>query len=320
MNCLIGIDGGGFGTRAVSVDAAGNVLAFQNGPASNIQHISQEKFAEIIRFILQNLHDAAGTDSVSVQYLTAGFAGVGFKYESEIALSVFHRLGYENKCTIMSDMEIALEGAFPDEPGIVLNSGTGSIAIGRSSSGNIERCGGWGYLLGDEGSGYWIGRSAISTALHSFDTIALDTQLTEIICERFEIDSMPEIIPKVYSGVINRTDIASLAPAVIDAAIAGDIIAWLICNEAAQKLALLVRTVMKKLNIGKPVKLCLTGSVLKRKELFLPLIMDELDGDITFAEPEFPPVIGAVILAMRKCGLDVDKSVRNRLKQRTLFD
>jgi len=316
MDCLIGIDGGGSRTRAVLVDGSGNLLAGALGGPANIQLHNKETFKTTINSLLSELYTSSRSSSRMVKAIVAGFAGAGRSSNREIAGSILDKLDLKNRHKIMTDMEIALYGAFRDKPGIILIAGTGSAAFGRDAIGNVRRCGGWGYLVGDEGSGYYIGRTAVRYTLQSYDTILPATVLTDIICEAFDLETIDQIIPAIYSGAVSRIDIANLAPAVLDAEVQGDQVALMIIEEAGKSLGKLVETLLHRLKFeAKPVNLCLAGSIFKKRDTLLPYILENIQDGVRIVDPQFPPVVGAALLAFKEVKIPITPEVETNLKK-----
>ena len=199
MNCLIGIDGGGSQTRALAVDLSGKVLGTARTGSSNILLSGRESFKKSLDSLFSILYSNSGLFAESVNYLVAGFAGAGRKEEAEYIESGFRANGFAGKISIVTDLDVALHGAFEGGPGVILNSGTGSAATGKDPSGNIMKCGGWGHLVGDEGSGYSIGQSAIRYSLQRCDRVSPETQLAGVVCEHFDLRSITDILPLIYS-------------------------------------------------------------------------------------------------------------------------
>ncbi|MFC1557292.1 N-acetylglucosamine kinase [candidate division KSB1 bacterium] len=311
MDRFIGIDGGGSITTALSADRDGKSLAAANSSPANIHALSTKALSQLIRNILDQLHAGSAADV----HIVAGFAGAGHAAGRASVLNVFQNLGYENRCRVVTDMEIALKGALPEGPGIVLNSGTGSFAYGRSANGRTGRCGGWGYLLGDDGSGYALGLEAIRRSLKSCDKALPETVVSDRIRNKLELGEITDIVPGVYSGNISPSVIASCAQIVLDAASEGDPVSKEIIEEASADLALLAISLARKLKMDRPVKLCLTGSVLQKSAVMLPFLKDILNDSFRFVNPEYPPVAGAVMMAVEYSGLNISDTIRSNLKK-----
>jgi len=316
MNCFIGIDGGGTATRAALTDAAGICRAVASCAPANILHLSRQEFKRVFHTLFNRLYAQSGKNSADIARVAAGLAGTGRNADRLKAESVFAELGFAGKATIVSDMDIALAGAIPAGPGIVLNAGTGSIVLARDAAGRVERCGGWGYLLGDEGSGYAIGLEALRCALKSRDTVLPETELTQLICTTFGIGEVAQLVPKVYAESLSRRDIAALAPGVLDAAERGDRVALMITGRAGEALGGMVAALIRRLSFPeRPVSLCLAGGVFRKRTVLLPALMREIRSDITLVDPEFHPVAGALLIAMQEENVCIDDAVRRNLKK-----
>ncbi len=169
----------------------------------------------------------------------------------------------------MHDGESALWGVFPDGVGIVVNAGTGSIAFGRTKEDRIVRAGGWGHIVGDEGSAYWIAVRAISLLLRRYDgrgalkgrfigkekeieyevmrDVRSETILESMLLDRLGLDSIEEIVEWIHSKTIRKAEIASLAKEVTRAALGGDMLAIEVLIDAGRELFILVRGILERM-------------------------------------------------------------------------
>ncbi len=211
-----------------------------------------------------------------------------------------------DQVAIVSDVLPILAAGTPNCCGIALIAGTGSIAFGRAADGRTKRCGGWGYLLGDEGSGYSVGRSALSHALRELEceTLWHPNSLTEAIVTKLNVKTVTELTKTVYTNNDPRSFIASLAPLVVGAAEHGDKKAEAILDWAATELAELVARTADLLDGSDgPIPLALGGGLLVRSERIqqqlvewlnkfkvkheAKLVTDPLEGCIRLADPQF---------------------------------
>ena len=172
-------------------------------------------------------------------------AGVGRDSERRALTEALINESLADDVLVVTDAEIALADAFGDEPGIVLIAGTGSIAYGRGPAGALERVGGWGPAIGDEGGGLWIARRALSVVTAATDGREPDTSLVGAILTAAEIDDVEALIP--WAASANVSQIASLAPVVVASAEAGDLRANALLGLAAEELVLHVRTLARSL-------------------------------------------------------------------------
>src|SRR5207244_5439169 len=125
--------------------------------------------------------------------------------------AIMRRIGYQAKILVVNDALIALQAGVGHDPGIVIVSGTGSIAYGRNGRGEASRAGGWGYVLGDEGSGYWIGRLALRAVVRHADGRGRSTSLTPRLLAHFGAERAAGLIQKVYHEELSPAAIAAVA-------------------------------------------------------------------------------------------------------------
>src|SRR5262249_13879716 len=149
----------------------------------------------------------AGSDTIPAA-ICLGIAGVDRPADEAVVRGVMSRIGYNAKGLVGNDALIALQAGIGDAPGIVIVAGTGSIAYGRHL-GEAARAGGWGYVLGDEGSGYWIGRLALRAVVRHVDGRGKPTSLTPLLLAHFNVTRASELIQKVYHDDINPAAIAA---------------------------------------------------------------------------------------------------------------
>jgi glucosamine kinase len=227
-----GVDGGGTRSTLLLSDADGRELARVGGAAGLVDPRHPERSAEVIAQLVRMASAQAGL-SAPPAALCAGLAGVGNEAER---LAVEQALaGAAGVVRVVSDGEIALHGAFDGGPGVLLIAGTGSVAYGRGPDGRTDRCGGWGMYVGDEGSGYALGRAALAAALRSVDGREAETRLLPVLLELLSLDG-PRGIPP-WAGRAAKGEVASLARHVVELAAAGDAVAMRLVEQQAAELA-----------------------------------------------------------------------------------
>ncbi|MDQ3080866.1 MAG: hypothetical protein M3R07_01470 [Gemmatimonadota bacterium] len=236
---VVGVDGGGTKTHVVVADIEGHQLAEAIGPGSATGPDRAERSAEIIGAVVREALGAAGQSTASVTMLLAGVAGAGRSREAQSLAAALEHLQLANEVAVVGDGEIALTDAFDARAGIILIAGTGSIAYGRSPSGEIARCGGWGPVFGDEGSGAWIGRRALGIVAGAADGREPATALTGAILTAAQVNEPSELIP--WGIAATPMDFAALAPVVFNTAASGDIRANSLVGLAVEELVLHVR-------------------------------------------------------------------------------
>jgi glucosamine kinase len=257
---VIGVDGGGTQLRAVVLDGAANELARHEAPSVHLTGGSPGVVAVAIRSVVEGACRRAAID-LPVDSLWAGMAGAGqegVRAELEDALA---RTGLAHRVGVGTDVDAAFHDAFGDRPGILLMAGTGSIAWGRAADGREARVGGWGWLLGDEGSGYAIGLEAMRRVVRSADGRAPTTQLSRRVLTRLRLDDAEDLIK--WSSAAPRRSVAGLVPDVHAAALEGDPAAVEILDAAVDALEAHVLTLLGTLGPWEqPPTIALGGGLL----------------------------------------------------------
>lgn len=241
---FIGIDGGGTSTVAIATDAGGRILARVDGGPGIVR--AEAPLAGVPELAELTRRAAASAGNGPVRGLCCGLAGAGRPRERERVGEALSATGIAQHVEIVSDAEAAFADAFGDGPGILLIAGTGSMALGRTSDGRMARAGGWGALLGDEGSGWAIALAGLRAVARAADGRGPHTSLERSLVRTAHC-RVPEDLIGFASGAPKR-DIARLAEAIIVDAEAGDAIADAIVSEASTALASLVASVVRKLD------------------------------------------------------------------------
>lgn len=238
------VDGGGSKTLAVVCTMRGKESARAvTGPSNYVAGEADRVVENVTAAVKQVVRATWAT--LPIEALWVGLAGIDRPgAREEIGARLAH-LAVDVRLT--NDAEL-LFGALDDEVGVVLIAGTGSIALGRDRHGNTARAGGWGYLIGDEGSGYYMGRYALEAASRSADGRDDETALLPAILAHWELDEPMQIIETLYRERENKALVAELAPIVIATALDGDEAAMMIVAECADQLGAMVAAVARKLD------------------------------------------------------------------------
>lgn len=245
IGLVIGVDAGGSRTRVAVADASGEIIASAEREGGAVKPGEIERSASIIAAAVRDALITLDPTLGAPRALCAGVAGVGRENERRAFSEALHAESLADDVLVVNDAEIALADAFGDEAGIVLIAGTGSIAHGRGPAGALERVGGWGPNIGDEGGGYWIARRALSVVTAATDGREPETSLVGAILTAAELDEVQSLIP--WAATATVAQIASLAPVVVATAEAGDLRANALLGLAAEELVLHVRTLARSL-------------------------------------------------------------------------
>jgi N-acetylglucosamine kinase-like BadF-type ATPase len=292
---VIGIDAGGTKTVGLLGDEAGAVLREARSGGANLR-LQGELSVEKSLFQVIDALDAPQP----VDALCLGIAGVGNDADREVVRDVLRRLGIRRAVRIVNDAEIALIAGAPDGHGIVLVSGTGSIAFGIDPSGKSARSGGWGYLLGDEGSAFWLGHAAVRAGIRAADGRGPATALFKLICEHLEVREPAQLVEWFYDQELSRSRVAQLARLVEEAAADGDEKAQDLLDQAVRHLARAARAVERQLDFPGPYPLVLSGGAFRACPSLARRLEARLD-DLPLARVvrlEAEPATGAVKLAL----------------------
>ena len=296
---VLGIDAGGTKTVCLLADEQGTVLSEARGPGANL-HVSGELAVEKVLHAV--MESAIGDRAVVPSAICLGIAGVDRQNEAHTVGAIMRRIGHKSRVLVVNDALIALVAGAKDAPGVVVIAGTGSIVYGRNAAGEAARAGGWGHMIGDEGSGYWIGREALAAVMRAGDGRGPATALTADVLAHFEIADVSHLPKIVYDRELPRVNVAALGPLVERVAAQGDAAAAGILERAAEELALAARSVATRLEMrGDAFTFHLAGGVFRA----VPWLGAELPRRLVEIAPrchvrilEEEPAVGAVWLAL----------------------
>jgi N-acetylglucosamine kinase len=295
MRYVLGIDAGGTKTVGLLADEQGRVVAEARGSGANLQTQGELEVEKVFDGIIETL----GREH-TISALCLGIAGVDRPHDEAVIRGILRRLGYREGVRVVNDATIALAAGAPGRVGIVVLAGTGSIAFGADRTGRTARSGGYGFLLADEGSGYWLGHHVLRAAVRSSDGRGPKTLLEPLVFEAFGVGSVPDLIPHVYEKGLPKHRIAALAPLVEKARVQGDALAVELVERAGQELALAARAVHRQIDLGRePFPVVLAGGVFKACPALAETLPRHLD--LPGAQPTLlatEPAAGAIALAL----------------------
>jgi N-acetylglucosamine kinase-like BadF-type ATPase len=316
MRVYIGVDGGGTKTRTIILNSEGALLGDMITGGSNLNHYGWERFREIMEELFSTIRGTIPPEA-EVAGIYCGLAGVDrpkmwqqvYELIQEQWPGVLVGLGH--------DAMPALVCASGKLEGVVLIGGTGAFAFGINETGKQGRVGGWGYLLGDEGSGYDIGRRALQSVMRRYDYRGPDTLLVKKVLEKYAIPSLDELVPIVYSKDFTRNRIAEVAKLVFDAADEGDETARQLLTQAADELYGLVDVLLKRLRFpeGQRISVVLTGGLFHKGSPLIKMISARLHDRAEVVKMERPPAVGSVILALQLSNDEETPAMKETLRK-----
>jgi N-acetylglucosamine kinase-like BadF-type ATPase len=298
---VLGIDAGGTKTVCYLADRDGRVVGEGRGGGANLQAHGELEVEKVLHGVIDQ---AIGDRAILPSAVCLGVAGVDRPEDDRTVRAIMRRLGFRTHTLVVNDALIALVAGVGDEPGVVLIAGTGSIAYGVNDAGYASRAGGWGFVLGDEGSGYWIGRQALAAVVREADGRGPRTLLTSLVLEHFALTRVDGLVRAVYDNGLKRHAVAALGGVVERARAAGDVSAAEILHKAGEELAGAAASVITRLEMrGHSFATVLAGGMFK--------VIPWLAGDVTRRLAEVAPrttvmrltvepAMGAVHLAVRE--------------------
>lgn len=296
---IIGIDGGGTRTVGILTTKTGQCLAqVQSGP-SNYHVVGEAKTQAVLESVIGELCEKAEILSVSATHFCLGMAGLGRAEDRKVVGRICDKLGIsKNRRILTHDAHIALVGGTEKQHGVIVISGTGAIVYGINANGDEARASGWGYLLGDEGSGYDIAIKGLQAVARAADGRGNPTELTNRILHRLERNEPSELIRWTHAA--SRDEIAQLAEVIFDTAQTTDAVATKIVDEAADELVCAAESVIKQLEFIEPFDIVLSGGNLIHQPIFSDKLRHQLariQPKASVLLPKHEPAYGAVLLA-----------------------
>ena len=296
---VLGIDAGGTKSVCLLADDRGEIVSMTRGPGANLHAAGELGVEKVLHELMET---AIGDRDVTPTAVCVGIAGVDREDEAQTVRAIMRRIGHKSHVLVVNDALIALVAGAGDAPGIVVIAGTGSIAYGRNAAGEAARAGGWGHLIGDEGSGYWIGREALAAVMRAGDGRGPTTHLTAEILAHFNVADVSRLPRIVYDREQPRMAVAALGLLVQRVADEGDAVAARVLERAAEELVLAAGSVAARLEMrGDPFAFYLAGGAFQ----VVPSLARELSRRLVEVAPrsrvgmlEAEPAVGAVRLAL----------------------
>lgn len=290
MAYFIGIDAGGTKTRCVLADES-KVLGRAECGSIKLMRVGETEATARLRRLLEETSAAAGVSLQSVTRSCVGIGGVSIPAVREWCDTQMRAM-VSGEVEVCGDEEIALDGAFRGGPGILAVSGTGSIFLGRSADGTMYPAGGWGPVLADEGSGWWIGLEAVRAGFWAKDR-GIKTNILAEVQNAWGLGSLGEVVEKGNDRP--GPDFAALVPLVVRCAEGGDDIARAVLEQAGADLAELITLVAVKMmetsdGSSAPIGVAYVGSILEH----VTIVRETMIASLAESAPQAYVLEGAV--------------------------
>lgn len=301
---VLGIDGGGTKTDAILVSPDGSLVTEEHAGPTNLQIVGTNQAATTIIKLIQDCCKKAGNSTSYIQSIVLGLAGAGRSIDKSTLLEELASIASQYNLhlpniIIETDARIALEAAFASSFGIVLIAGTGSIALGKGEDGKLYRAGGWGRILGDDGSGYAVALKALNAAIRSFEGRGDKTVLNNLALEHFKVTLLDDLVTKIYR---ENVDVASFVPKVFQAEQEFDHVAHNILFSQANELAELVRVLIGQMKPKRKIPVALMGGLLEYENVYSKMVKERIIcsfPQIVVQKPKFPAAFGAAIMGLK---------------------
>ena len=339
--CVLGIDGGGTKTACVLLAPDGRTIARSESHASNYHAVGAEVAQANIRLAIEQTlqqaiehQDQCAPSELEICGIGLGLAGVASREDVAVVRGwvaeyiaeaiggcrwTFHegdhaRVYIDHDCAIALTGGVALVDRRRDDPptskinadgiGIAAIAGTGSIVFGRDATGETARVGGWGYLLGDEGSGYDLARRGLQAALYAADGRGETTALLEEFQRHFHARSPRDLAMAVYRQRLPVRDLAALSAIVDRVAVAGDRVAHRIIEQGATEIAIAIRACAHQLCFASDhrFEIVTIGGVWQSGAGFRDRVIEAVRSEFAEASviwPRSSPAQGAALTVLR---------------------
>jgi glucosamine kinase len=302
MSFFLGIDGGGSKTSCLIGDEA-SVLGAGTAAGSNVIRLGERQARESLSAAIRQACAAAKITAAQIERTCVGIAGGARPEISGVVRGLLSEF-VSGEIEVVGDMVIAKEAAFGSGPGVIVIAGTGSIAYGRNSDGQTARAGGWGFAISDEGSGHWIGRTAVAASMRAYDEAGAEraSGLLEDIMKAWSVTTREQVV--VAANAAPPPDFAALLPAVLSAADAGDATACAVLIQAGMELSGLAKIVIGRLFDGAGIiPVAVSGGVFCNCALVRKTFYDSLRAECGQVQPTaniVDPASGALELARKR--------------------
>ena len=311
----LGIDGGGSRTRALLCDTLGQIIGQGLSGGTNPRtSTTGELKAHLQEAIEQATRSIDSSKILAAHFGLAGAGDAGTR--AKVQAITKELLCKETTCTIGHDLEIALVGGLGSKTGIVLVAGTGSACYGCTCDGRSTKCGDWGDLVDDVGSGSWIGLRALQVCVRQTDGRLPESHLKQAVMDFLKIEHMNAFKTRIHDSGLSRSERAQLAPIILDLASAGDEVSLAIVAEGVGALSSCVFITSRQLGIKSPTVL-LAGGLLQHTYFSnsLEAALNARIPNVIITQPILSPTAGAVLMALKAANCEISDASIEKLKE-----
>ncbi len=321
----LGIDGGQSHTTALIADASGVIVGRgHSGPSNHTRESGGRERLEraVSDSVSDALREAGLMDRGAIGDFYFHSAHLAMTGEPEDKIAIVEQILSAENLAVGHDAPGALSGALAGQDGIIVLTGTGSVAYGEMQISKISRrevrVGGNGYIFGDEGSGFWMGKESLRLAIYGEDRgLFEDATFKSALLTHFKRDHLKNITEDFYAGIISREQLASFSTRIDRLAKLGDEIAIGLLDQAAADLAELAEATALQLGATKKrIQISYGGGVFQSKFLLkqFKVLVKELLPKAQITAPTFSPDIGALLLAYRQANKRITRSLLTNLQ------
>ena len=310
---IVGIDGGATYSFGVAVDQRGNVLATaRSGSLNFFGNSLASARAHLLELALSLKKDLPG--GTVFNQVCIGCAALLIEATEDEKVLLCRDIFPLDRTRLVSDAVTAYQGACQSQPAVLIISGTGSIVLAKTETGKFLQVGGWGHLLGDAGSGFWIASEAVKAAIAAHDGLGPATSLPEWVGRWFKVEDLTGIIPTVYDAHFTKEKFAGLAKYLAENA-ASDRVLQEIFRRAGHELARLAMVPLKEMT-SNPVPIFLEGSVVTNNRTVHESLVEDLLAvrPVKLEKAQLPPLLGAAGMALLHLGIGMDPFIVSNLR------
>ena len=308
---FIAIDGGGTHSLGVAVDTAGRVLAAAGAGSLNFFGSGLPNARRALKRLIESLERQL-PPKTRIERIVVGCAALFSDATKAETKRLCRGILPLERTRVISDCQTACFGATLGEPGLLIIAGTGSIVLAQNEAGQYKRVGGWGHLLGDTGSAYWIAAESVKAAIAAEEGLGPKTNLGRLICDWFNVRKLTETVPIIHGTEFAKERLAGLAGHLARRIGGRDGVFQEICRRGGRVLATQALAAVKLARVRtRPLPVYLIGGVLTNNRLVRAAVVTALKntGFVRIAQPRLSPLLGAAGLALRDAGVELTAKV-----------